>query len=380
MIPIKKEAVLVRPEDVKPSNKKLEVVGTFNPGAARLKNGNIVLYVRVVEKLIEDESENFYYSPRCTGVNKCNVVVDKFNKKNTESKSDVDIVFKDGTKRLTFISHLRRIILDVSGLSVRSIDKHPSFGGITEDGELGVEDARITKFGDKYYMTYVALSRLGNVSTSLAVSKDCMNWKRKGTMFREQNKDVVLFPERINGKYVAFNRPEGNFQFTPPKIWISFSNNLKLWGESRPIKFSEKNHWDYARTGAGPPPIKTDKGWLLIYHGVSQHMIKKYKVPKIIRKIVGYEDDVYDVYSVGAALFDLKKPYKLIAKTPQPIISPRRKYEKEGFVDNVIFPTGIVYTRGHNNILLYCGGGDTVTTVKKIAINEIMKSLKKVRI
>ncbi len=378
MIPIKEEGILVRPEDISPSDKKLEVVGTLNPGAARLKNGDIVLYVRVIEKLIKDESENFYYSPRCIGAKKCRIVIDKFDKERAESKSDTDVVFKDGTKRLTFISHLRKVILDVSGLRVKSIDKHPSFGGVAEDGELGVEDARITKFGNKYYMTYVALSRLGNISTSLAVSYDCLNWKRKGTMFREQNKDVVLFPERINGKYAAFNRPEGNFQFTPPKIWISFSNNLKLWGDSRPLKLSKLGAWDYARTGAGPPPIKTDKGWLLIYHGVTHHKEKSHTLPDWLSKVFGQRDS-YSVYAVGAALFDLKKPYKLLAKSTNPIIKPKKEYEKEGFVENVVFPTGIVQTRGHNNILLYSGGGDSVTTVKKISINEIMKTLVKVK-
>lgn len=378
MIPIKEERILVRPEDITPSDKKLEVVGTLNPGAARLKNGNIILYVRVIEKLIKDESDDYYYSPRCRGGGKCKIFIDRFKKEHAESKSEVDIVFKDGTKRLTFISHLRKVILDVSGLKVLSIDKKPSFGGMTEEGELGVEDARIVKFGNRYYMTYVSLSRLGNISTSLAESYDCVHWKRKGTMFREQNKDVVLFPEKINGKYVAFNRPEGNFQFTPPKIWISYSDNLKLWGESRPIKLSEKGMWDYARTGAGPPPIKTEKGWLLIYHGVSNKKIMGNSKFNIIEKILHKEEETNSVYSVGAALFDLDRPQKLIVKTPRPILTPRKKYEKEGFVENVIFPTGIVLTRGHNNILLYCGAGDTVTTVKKISLNDILNALKKV--
>ena len=377
MIPIKEERVLVRPKDITPSNKKLEVVGTLNPGAARLKDGRIILYVRVIEKLKKDENEKYYFSPRCSGKKSCRIIIDRFKKEKAESKSDVDIVFKDGTKRLTFISHLRRVILDLSGLKVISIDKKPSFSGIEEEGELGVEDARIVKFGSRYYMSYVSLSRLGNISTSLAVSYDCMNWKRKGTMFREQNKDVVLFPEKIRGKYVAFNRPEGNFQFTPPKIWISLSNNLKLWGESRPIKLSKKGSWDYARTGAGPPPIKTDKGWLLIYHGVRTKEVKS--KTNIIKKILHEQEKEFSsVYSVGAALFDLKKPYKLIAKTHKPILTPQKKYEKEGFVENVIFPTGIVFTRGHNNILLYSGAGDTLTTVKKIALKDILRSLEKV--
>src|SRR3989344_7851609 len=223
MIPIEKEAVLVTPEDIKPTSKKFDVVGTFNPGAMRLPNGNIVLYVRVAER----------------------------RKKDTESKSEMDFVFRDGTKRLTYISHFRRVILDKTGFIVKSIDKKPSFQGLNNDGEYGIEDSRITKIGDSYYMTYVALSNTSNVSTNLAVSKDCLNWERRGIIFRMQNKDVVIFPEKINDNYVAFNRPEGNFQFSPPKIWISFSEDLKLWGNSRPVVLSKKGHWDYARVGAG---------------------------------------------------------------------------------------------------------------------------------
>src|SRR3989344_8836120 len=112
MIPIEKEAVLVTPEDIKPTSKKFDVVGTFNPGAMRLPNGNIVLYVRVAERINKDEDEKHYFSPRCQGRKKCNIKIDKFRKKDTESKSEMDFVFRDGTKRLTYISHFRRVILD----------------------------------------------------------------------------------------------------------------------------------------------------------------------------------------------------------------------------------------------------------------------------
>ena len=296
-----------------------------------------------------------------------------------ESKSEMDFVFKDGTKRLTYISHFRRVVLDRTGFKVKSIEKTPSFQGLTNDGEYGIEDPRITKFGDGYLMTYVALSNEGNVSTNLAVSNDCLNWERRGIIFRMQNKDVVIFPEKINNHYVAFNRPEGNFQFSPPKIWISYSEDLKLWGNSRPVVLSTKGHWDYARVGAGAPPIKTEKGWLLIYHGVTEHHKKPKGVEEFMKNLIGKSgEEFHTTYSIGVALFDLNDPGKLIAKSPHPIIFPMKKYEREGFVDNVVFTTGLVKDENGKDLLFYSGGADRVVTVKKIAFKDVMSSLEKV--
>jgi len=376
MIPIQKEKLIISPEDIKPSNKKLEILGTFNPGAARLPNGDIILYVRVLEKVKEFTDEKYAYSPRCEGNSKCNIIIDKFPIKGSELDQEYAIIFEDETKRLSYISHLRRVILDKTGFNIKFIDKKPSFVGLSEDGELGVEDARITKIEDKYYMTYVTLSRDENVSTSLAISDDCINWKRKGIIFREQNKDVVLFPEKINDKYQAFNRPEGNFEFTPPHIRLSTSKDLENWGHPKSIRLSQKGGWDYSRIGAGPPPIRTEKGWLQIYHGVSNKN-KRTNVPKFLRKLLGVETE-YSEYSAGAALYDLNNPEKLIAKSPKPILSPRKKYEKIGFVNNVIFPTGLVKDLDDKYILLYSGGADRVVTVKKILLKEILSTLKRV--
>ncbi len=374
MISIKKEAVLITPKDIKPTSKLLKVVGTFNPAAERLPNGDIVLYVRVAEMLRKIEDSKFCYSPRCSGKIKCNIKIDKIKKEDVESNSYFDCVLKDGTKRLTFISHLRRVILDSSGFKGKSIDSKPTFHGLSHDGELGIEDPRITKVGKDYYMTYVALSIEGNISTHLAKSKNCLNWKRLGPIFAEQNKDVVIFPEKIQGRYYAFNRPEGNFQFSPPHIWISHSTDLIHWGHPRPVKLSKKGHWDYARVGAGSPPIKTSKGWLLLYHGVKEESFNE----GILDESLAMPKKI-SIYSIGAALFDLKKPWKLIAKSPNPIIVPKKEYEKEGFVNNVVFSTDAVLDLDKKHLLIFSGGGDSVVSVKKILLQDILNSLKKVK-
>jgi beta-1,2-mannobiose phosphorylase / 1,2-beta-oligomannan phosphorylase len=223
-------------------------------------------------------------------------------------------------------------------------------------------------------MTYVTLSEQGNISTAYAISKDCINWERKGIIFKTQDKDCVVFPEKIRNKYYAFNRPEGNFEFSPPHIWISSSKDLQFWGKSTPIKLSEKEEWDYTRVGAGPPPIKTEKGWLLFYHGVTTKKMHG----TFFERYFNFSDNS-NIYSVGCALFDLQKPGKLIAKSINPIIVPRKTYERKGYVNNVIFPTGLVADLDKKSLLVFSGAGDSVVTVKKILLKDVLKTLTKIK-
>jgi predicted GH43/DUF377 family glycosyl hydrolase len=382
MIKVKKEFVLVKPSDIKPSHNSLEVLGTFNPAAARLKNGNIILYVRILEKLKITHDDNYFYAPRLVGDDRYILKIDKFKKDLVKNYSNLDIVFKDDTKRLAFISHFRRVLLDNSGLRVIEIDDKPSFYGVSWDGELGVEDPRITKINDLYVMSYVNLSREDNISTSLAISKNGYHWHRRGIIFREQNKDVVFFPELIDKKYVAFDRPEGSFQFSPPHIWISYSGDLEYWGKSKSVIFSKKNEWDSGRVGAGPPPIKIDRGWLFIYHGTlsikHRHMIHSFysKIKNFFKSLFKVYKEADEIYCVGIALFDLNDPETLITKSKTPILYPRKKYESGTFENKkVIFPTGLVIDNNPKYVLLYSGAGDHVTTVRKISLHELMKSL-----
>lgn len=374
MIPIEKEAVLIKPKDIRPSSKELEVIAAINPGAIRLPNKDILLYVRIIEKLIKDQDEKYYYSPRMIGKDSFEIAVDKFPKALIKEKNPLDFIFNDGAKRLTFISHLRKVILDPSGLKIKSIENKPAFYGLKWDSELGVEDPRIIRIKDLYIMTYVGLSKSENISTYIAISKDCKNWFRRGIIFEEQNKDVVIFPEIIKDRYFAFNRPEGNFEFSPPHIWISSSSDLESWGRSYSLKLL-RNKWDSGRLGAGPPPLKTDKGWIFIYHAVQE----KEENPKtLIKKLKKFFSNkkVKITYLVGVALLDLENPRKIIAKAKNPIIIPVKKYEKKSLEDkDVVFPTGIVADLNGKDLLIYSGGGDAVTTVKKIALKEIFDSM-----
>ena len=359
---MEKGVLLVTPKMIKPSSKELKVIGTINPAAIRRDDGKIVLYVRVIEMLKVLENEKYCYSPRMIGKNRYRLKIDKFNKKDIKKNSDFDVIFKDDTKRLTFISHLRKVLLDETGSKVLSIDKKPSFYGTSEDAELGVEDPRIVKIEGRYVMTYVSLSRDENISTSIAFSKDLENWDRKGIIFGEQDKDVVIFPEKILGRYVALDRPESNFQFSSPHIWIAYSRDLQSWGKLKSMEtLGAKNKFSW-RIGAGCPPIKTEKGWLLIYHADKRDAERK-----------------IDIYSGSAALLDLKNPAKTIARS-NPIIAPINDYELKLYQKKmVVFPTGIVFDKNKADLLVYYGGGDVVTAVRKISLKKIMGSLKKIK-
>ncbi len=360
MIDAEKGVLLVTPKMIKPSSKELKVIGTINPAAIRRNDGKIILYVRVIERVRILEDEKYCYSPRMIGKTRYKIKIDKFNKKNISINSDFDIVFKDNTKRLTFISHLRKVILDESGLRVLSIDKEPSFYGISDDSELGVEDPRMIKMNDEYIMTYVSLSRGENISTSIAFSKNLEKWERKGIIFGEQDKDVVIFPDKIKGRYVALDRPESNFQFSSPHMWIAYSKDLQSWGKLKSMEIPKKRSKIYWRMGAGCPPIKTEKGWLLIYHTVNSNK------------------EIY-VYSGSAALLDLNNPTRMISNS-KPILIPKNEYELKLYQKKrIVFPTGIVIDKNKKDLLIYYGGGDVVTAVRKIPIKTIMSSLKRLK-
>lgn len=356
-------SILLSPKDVEPSFPDWEVKGVLNPGGIRTEDGKIVLYVRVAEAPIYSSSSYL----------KCPVVISEKEyetasetvHKRAIAKIDPDvpnmIFLKDKICKLTTLSHLRKVILDESGHKVEYVDKLPTFVGRPGTSEYGVEDGRITKIGNTYYMTYVAVSDKNGVSTSLAESKDLTHWTRRGLIFQEQNKDVVLFPERINGLYVALNRPESSFKFSKPNIWISYSPDLVFWGKEKSLMDTRKNSWEAERNGAGPPPIRLKEGWLLIYHGVCLKRKKSH-------------------YSAGAALLDLKNPEKVLARTSKdnPLMIPETKFERTGFVNNVVFPTAAIPTANGKELLIYAGGADSIITVRKFSIAEILKNLVKV--
>ncbi len=254
---------MIQPTDVSPLRDDFEVIGTFNPGVAVTDDG-VVLLVRVAERPIEQRS-SFTGLPRWDADR--GLTVDWVPNDELESIDPRVVRTKsDRRARLTFASHLK-VVRSEDGVSVSDYDgAHFCPESLLE--EFGVEDSRITWIDNRFYITYVAVSRHG-VATALASTEDFQTFRRHGIIFGPENKDVVLFPEQIRGEYVALHRPSGSAGFARPEIWLAKSTDLLHWGQHQQL-LSVGKDWDSVRIGAGPPPLRIDEGWLVIYHGAGR--------------------------------------------------------------------------------------------------------------
>ncbi len=241
----------------------------------------------------------------------------------------------------------------------------------TEDYEKnGMEDPRITQIDDKIFVTYVVLSEYvknhPKIFSALAVTKNYDEFDKLGIITKDfdNNKDVIFFPDKFkvnsdfsnNSSFLILHRPTSlsnpDYQLSRPSIWLSISDSESTLTNSILLLKPEQD-WENLKIGAGPSPIKTKKGWLLIYHGVSTDKI----------------------YRAGAALLDLDDPRKVIARTKRPILEPVEDYEKIGDVNNVVFPTGTVVI--DKKLLLYYGGADRVCCVASASIDELVEHILK---
>jgi predicted GH43/DUF377 family glycosyl hydrolase len=344
------ERLLLRPDDLAPSREDFEVVGAFNPGAVAMGN-EVVLLVRVAERPRE-RREGFTALPRWSDASP---VIDWVRDDELELVDPRVVRRKaDGLIRLTFTSHLR-VVHCGDGRSVTSVDG----GRLTpqhEVEEYGVEDPRITRLGDRFYFTYVAVSRHG-AATALASTADFKSFIRHGVIFCPENKDVVLFPERIGGDYVVLHRPNGATPFTRPEMWLAQSPDLIHWGRQEPLACGCAD-WDSGRVGAGAPPLRTAEGWLEIYHGNCR--------PVRVGEV--------GAYSGAALLLDIEHPGRVLRRSLDPVLVPTADYERHGFVPDVVFPTGIV-ARG-DTILVYYGAADTGTAVVELGLRELLSTMR----
>ncbi len=218
----------------------------------------------------------------------------------------------------------------------------------------GVEDPRITQIEDTLYMCYTAFNgefwrlSFSSISISDFLSRRWDKWAFPKIISPPDtmDKDGVLFPEKINGKYVFFHRIEPNVVISSIDD-LTFANNTFLKDEG--IILPRNGYWDGVKIGINGPPIKTDKGWLVFYHGVS--------------RIDGH-------YRIGALLLDLVDVTKIIGRTLYPILEPETKFEKEGVVNNVVFSNGHVVNGDEATI--YYGGADKVICGAKISLNKLI--------
>lgn len=215
--------------------------------------------------------------------------------------------------------------------------------------EYGVEDVRISQIGDDYLLTYSAYSRYG-VRIGLAKTRDFETVERISMITQSDLRNVVIFPEKINGQYVRLDRPHS--EISKWSIWISYSPDLVHWGNSKVIIKPETYHWDEMKIGPGATPIKTDKGWLNIYHGVFETMSGV-------------------VYRLGVALHDLNNPEKILGVSDDWILQPQDPWEVTGYVPNVVFTCGAI-PEDDGSVKIYWGGADSVMCVGQANISDLV--------
>ena len=224
-------------------------------------------------------------------------------------------------------------------------------------------DPRITKIGDEYYIMF-AMDIESGCFLGLGKTIDFKKFSFMGVVSKEDNRNGVLFSEKVNGKYLRLDRPNKNQladgPLTGSEIWLSESDNLINWNPVKKLISGRNHYWDEL-IGAGPPPVKTAKGWLCVYHGIAMH----------------YQP----IYQAGVMLLDLEDPSKVIARGRFNILEPRKLYETVGQVPNVIFPTGIIVDKFDENgfakmdskIKLYYGAADTVVGLAISTIHQLIK-------
>ena len=202
-----------------------------------------------------------------------------------------------------------------------------------------------------FHITYVAVSRLG-ITTARMTTTDFRSFERHGTIMHPDQKDVVLFPERVDGKYLAFTRPMPGSFGRVLGLWMAESEDLVHWGRHRPIAGPRHRMWDEMRIGASLVPIHTDAGWLEIYHGA----------------------DRMNRYGMGALLLDAGDPTKVLARSTRPLLVPDEPYEHDGFLHDVVFPSGHV-DLGDGRIRVYYGAADTTICAADLEIDDVLSSL-----
>jgi predicted GH43/DUF377 family glycosyl hydrolase/glycosyltransferase involved in cell wall biosynthesis len=379
---------LLTPADVEPSQPGFEVISTINPGVAQVGDETVLL-VRVAERPREDiemgedaqmidlSGPEPRLAPMPSGLRPEQLIgMAYFDCEREPPQVVIGYVPRDlpgldlsdprtiryraasggftsgqdeFTDYLSHISHLR-VARSPDGIHF-TLDPDIEIQPMDSLEEYGVEDPRITEIDGVFHITYVAASRHG-ITTARMTTTDFRTFERQGTIMHPDQKDVVLFPEKVDGKYFAFTRPMPGSFGRVLGLWLAESVDLVHWGGHRPVAEPRHRMWDEMRIGASLAPIRTEDGWLEVYHGA----------------------DRMNRYGMGALLLDLGDPTKVLARTTRPIMMPEAPYEHDGFMHDVVFPSGHI-DLGGGDIRIYYGAADTNLCAADLAIDDILATL-----
>lgn len=338
------ENPLLVPSDIHPSRPGMEVICLLNPGVFRFE-GKIWLLLRVAENLSPREGSVLFPTFDAAGEV---AIQEVFLPDPDLDTTDPRVMRYKGLDYLTTLSHLR-LVYSENGVDFIETTDFPSIMPKGENERFGIEDARVSLIGDEYFIAYTAVSSNG-VGVGLRSTRDWRSFDRHGMILPPHNKDAAIFEETINGRYYMLHRPSsvaigGNF------IWLAESTDGLHWGNHRCLIRTRHGYWDSARVGAGAAPIKTEKGWLEIYHGATaEHR-----------------------YCLGAFLLDLRDPARVIARSETPIMEPTEPYELSGFFGHVVFTNGHIVDG--DELTIYYGAADEFVCGARFSIAEILDSL-----
>jgi len=335
---------LITPKDIQPTTDGYEVFSVLNPAACTF-NDEVLLLLRVIERPVQTKG---FLSIGVLDVGSGGYKRLDFSLDDPLLNYDDPRVIKyDGVTYLTGMSHLR-LARSRDGVNFK-IDPKPTIMPSTYEERYSIEDARITKLGAAYYVYYVAVADFG-FSTILLKTTDFVRFERIGNIFPGVNKDVAIFPEKINGMYAALHRPDTGF-FANPSMWMAYSPDLVHWGQYSLLMQPRAGKWDSSRIGAGTVPLKTDKGWLEIYHGADED----------------------HRYSLGVLLLDADDPSKILYRDSKPLIEPAMDYETNGFFKDVVFTNGMVVSpEDPGKMFLYYGSADERVCGAALMLDELI--------
>lgn len=340
------ENPILVPADLEPSCAEMEITCLLNPGVFQYES-KTWLALRVAER--PKQKKGFLSFPVLTPTGKTKVIEIALNDPELNAK-DPRVIQYRGSDYLTTLSHLR-LLCSEDGIHFK---EHHNFPPLFGEGQLetfGIEDCRVVKLDEKYFLTFTSVSESG-VGVGLRTTQNWKDFDSHGMILPPHNKDCAIFEEKINGQFYALHRPSsvdlgGNY------IWLAQSPDGKHWGNHQCVLKTRPHHWDSARVGAGAAPIRTEKGWLAIYHGAN----KDHR------------------YCLGAFLMDLKNPTQVIGRTEEPIMVPSEKYEQEGFFGHVVFSNGHVVSPDRETVTVYYGASDEVVCGAQFSIKEILSKL-----
>jgi beta-1,2-mannobiose phosphorylase / 1,2-beta-oligomannan phosphorylase len=259
----------------------------------------------------------------------------------------------------TGISHLT-VARSPNGVDRWQIEEEPLLAPV--DGQMeelwGFEDAR-TVWVDELGTHVISCTAYGPAGPSvfLATSKDFRSVERLGVVVAPEDKNAALLPERVGGKWILYHRPTSGFGSSTPGISLSRSADLRSWSPPETVMDPRAGAWwDSLRIGIGPPLVKTEHGWLLLYHGVKETVSGA-------------------VYRVGLALLDLEDPTRVLRRSADWVLAPREAYERVGDVPNALFPCGLIHDRAAGELRLYYGGADTTICLATASFDEVLQTV-----